>query len=46
MKHFLLEQITTQDLHALGEKQEFCLEVVLNRKRKLLDFKAGLAKDL
>ena len=33
-------------LNALGEKQEFCVEVVLTRKRKLLDFKASLAKDL
>ena len=37
---------TTQDLRALGEKQEFCVEVVPNRKRKLPDFKADSAKDL
>ena len=30
---------------ALGEKQEFWVEVFPNRKRELLDFKTDLAKD-
>ena len=33
------------DLCALGEKQEFCVEVVHNVKRLWLDFKADSAKD-
>ena len=34
----------TLDLRALGEKQEFCVEVVPNGKRELLDFKTDSAK--
>ena len=33
------------DLCALGEKQEFCVEVFLNRKQEWLDFKTDSAKD-
>ena len=35
----------TLDLCALVENQEFCIEVVPNRKRELLDFKTDSAKD-
>ena len=35
----------TLDLSALGEKQEFGVEVIPNGKRELLDFKADSAKD-
>ena len=35
----------TLDLCALEEKQEFCVEVVPNAKRELLDCKTDLAKD-
>ena len=35
----------TLDLCALGEKQEFWVEVVPNRKREWLDFKTDSAKD-
>ena len=36
----------TQDLCALGEKQEFCVEVVPNGIRELVDFKTDSAKDV
>ena len=35
----------TLDLSALGEKQEFYVEVIPNGKRELLDFKTDSAKD-
>ena len=35
----------TVDLCVLGEKQEFCVEVVSNGKRVWLDFKTDSAKD-
>ena len=36
----------TLDLCALGEKQEFCVEVVPNGMRELVGFKTDSAKDL
>ena len=42
---FFTRADATLDLCALGEKQEFWVEVVPNRKQELLDFKTGSAKD-
>ena len=42
---FFTGAVATLDLSALGEKQEFCVEVTPNGKRESLDFKTDSAKD-
>ena len=45
MRHFFTRENATLDLCAVGDKQEFWVEVVSNGKRLWLDLKTDLAKD-
>ena len=43
---FITEADATLDLFASGEKQGFCVEVVLNGKKEFFDFKSESAKNI
>ena len=45
MTRSFIEADAILDLCTPGEKQELCVEVVINQKRELFDFKTDLAKE-